>query len=50
MGSLVIYVLGREIMPALRATLPDPERYVREVVSIFLSGLVVCDFRARRVK
>lgn len=43
MGSLVVYVLGREIIPALRTNLPDTEQYVREVVSIFLSGLMAKD-------
>ncbi len=39
MGTLVIYMMGREIFPPLRAGLPDPERYVQEVAAIFLDGL-----------
>ena len=39
MGAFVTYVLSRELFLPLRANLPEPERYVREVVAIFLSGL-----------
>ena len=39
MGSLVIYLLGREIFLPLRAGLPAQEIYVREMVDIFLKGL-----------
>ncbi len=39
MGSLVVYVIGREIFLPLRAGLPAPELYTQEVVNIFLKGL-----------
>lgn len=38
-GTLAVYMLGREIFLPLRAGLPDPEPYVKEVVSIFIKGL-----------
>jgi len=38
-GSLVVYILGRELFLPLRAGLPEPELYAREVVNIFLRGL-----------
>jgi len=39
MGTLVAYVIGRELFLPLRAGLPDPECYVQEVVDIFLDGI-----------
>ncbi len=39
MGSLVTYLMGREIFLPLRAGLPAQEIYVQEVVDIFLKGL-----------
>lgn len=39
LGTLVTYVLGREIFPPLRANLPEPGAYVRDIVGIFLDGL-----------
>jgi hypothetical protein len=38
-GTLVIYVLSREIFPHFKEGLPDKEQYVKEVVGIFLDGL-----------
>jgi AcrR family transcriptional regulator len=38
-GTLVIYILGREIFPPLRADLPEKEQYIREVTTIFIRGL-----------
>jgi TetR/AcrR family transcriptional repressor of mexJK operon len=38
-GSLVFYVLSREIFPHLREGLPDEEEYAKDVVEIFLDGL-----------
>ncbi len=39
LGSLVVYIIGREIFLPLRAGLPAQELYVQEVVNIFLTGL-----------
>ncbi len=39
MGSLVVYIIGREIFLPFRAGLPAPELYAQEVVNIFLRGL-----------
>jgi TetR/AcrR family transcriptional regulator len=39
LGALVVYLLSREIFLPLRENLPQKERYVREVVDIFLGGL-----------
>ncbi len=41
MGTLVIYLLSREIFPPLRENLPEKERYIQELVDIFLGGLRV---------
>ena len=38
-GTLVIYILSREIFPHFKEDLPDREQYVKEVVGIFLDGL-----------
>lgn len=38
-GSLVFYVLSREIFPHLKEGLPDEEQYVQDVVGNFLDGL-----------
>lgn len=38
-GSLLVYVLGKEIMTPLGADLPDTDKYVNEIVTIFISGL-----------
>ena len=38
-GSLVVYLMGREIFMPLRAGLPAQELYAQEVVNIFLKGL-----------
>jgi TetR/AcrR family transcriptional regulator len=39
MGTLVIYLLSREIFLPLRENLPEKERYIQELVDIFLGGL-----------
>ncbi|MGB2815151.1 MAG: TetR/AcrR family transcriptional regulator [Dehalococcoidales bacterium] len=39
MGSLVTYLMGREIFLPFRAGLPAQEIYAQEVVDIFLKGL-----------
>ncbi len=39
MGTLVIYMLSREIFLPLRENLPKKERYIQELVDIFLGGL-----------
>ena len=41
LGMLVTYILGRELFPPLRRTLPDAEHYVEQIVAIFLDGLRV---------
>ena len=40
-GTLVIYILSREIFPHFKTGLPDKEQYVKDVVGIFLDGLRV---------
>jgi AcrR family transcriptional regulator len=40
-GTLVIYILSREIFPHFKPGLPDKEQYVKDVVGIFLDGLRV---------
>jgi TetR/AcrR family transcriptional regulator len=39
MGMLVVYVLGREVFPAIGAGFPNAEAYATEVTNIFLRGL-----------
>ena len=39
MGMLVVYVLGREVFPAIGAGFPSTETYATEVTNIFLRGL-----------
>ena len=39
MGMLVVYVLGREVFPAIGAGFPSAEAYASEVTRIFLNGL-----------
>ena len=39
MGMLVVYVLGREVFPAIGAGFPQAERYGQAVTAIFLGGL-----------
>ena len=39
MGMLVVYVLGREVFPAIGAGFPSAETYASEVTNIFLRGL-----------
>jgi hypothetical protein len=39
MGMVIIYVLGRELVPPLGEGLPEPEQYAQDVVDIFLKGL-----------
>src|SRR5712692_1915198 len=39
MGMLVVYVLGREVFPAIGAGFPSAEIYASEVTNIFLRGL-----------
>jgi len=39
MGMLVVYVLGREVFPAIGAGFPSAENYASEVTRIFLKGL-----------
>ena len=36
---LVVYVLGREVFPAIGAGFPPAETYSQEVTAIFLTGL-----------
>jgi AcrR family transcriptional regulator len=38
-GTVVIYILSREIFPHFKAGLPEKEQYVKDVVAIFLDGL-----------
>jgi TetR/AcrR family transcriptional regulator len=40
MGMLVVYVLGREVFPAIGAGFPSAEAYAAEVTAIFLNGLL----------
>jgi AcrR family transcriptional regulator len=39
MGPLIAYLFSRHVFPPLRAGLPERDRYVEEVVGIFLDGL-----------
>jgi hypothetical protein len=39
MGMLIVYILGRELVPPLGAGLPEPEQYAQDVVDIFIKGL-----------
>ena len=39
MGMLIVYVLGREILPAVGAGFPEAEQYGQQVTAIFLNGL-----------
>jgi len=39
MGMLVVYVLGREVFPAIGSGFPPAELYGQEVATIFLNGL-----------
>ncbi|GIV95631.1 MAG: TetR family transcriptional regulator [Herpetosiphonaceae bacterium] len=39
LGMLMAYILSREVIPHLRAGLPEVERYVEQAVAIFLDGL-----------
>jgi TetR/AcrR family transcriptional regulator len=39
MGMLIVYALGREILPAVGAGFPEPEHYGGQVTAIFLDGL-----------
>jgi AcrR family transcriptional regulator len=39
MGMLVVYLLGREIFPAIGAGFPRADLYAQEVTAIFLNGL-----------
>jgi TetR/AcrR family transcriptional regulator len=41
MGTLVTYLLSREIFIPLRENLPEKEHYIQELVDIFLGGLRV---------
>ncbi len=38
-GSFVVYMLARELFIPMRAGIPAPDDYIREVVGIFLRGL-----------
>lgn len=38
-GSLIFYMLSREVFPHLAEGLPDKERYVEDVVGLFIEGL-----------
>ena len=40
-GTLVIYILSREIFPHFKSGLPGKEQYIKDVVGIFLDGLRV---------
>jgi AcrR family transcriptional regulator len=40
MGALLVYVFGKAIVLPLGETSPPPEEYAREVVDIFLRGLM----------
>ena len=39
MGMLMVYALGREVLPPLGAGFPPADEYGRQVTDIFLSGL-----------
>jgi TetR/AcrR family transcriptional regulator len=39
MGMLVVYILGREVFPAIGSGFPPPPNYSQEVVRLFLNGL-----------
>ncbi|MGH9167860.1 MAG: TetR/AcrR family transcriptional regulator [Acidimicrobiia bacterium] len=39
MGMVVVYVLARELFPPLAAGFPERDRYVEDLVGIFLDGL-----------
>jgi TetR/AcrR family transcriptional regulator len=39
MGMLVVYVIGREVFPAIGSGFPKAELYGQEVTAIFLNGL-----------
>jgi AcrR family transcriptional regulator len=39
MGMLIVYVLGREILPTVGAGFPEAEQYGQQVTAIFLNGL-----------
>jgi hypothetical protein len=39
MGMVIVYVLGRELLPPLGEGLPEPEQYAQDAVDIFLKGL-----------
>ena len=39
MGTLVIYIIGRELFPLLGAGFPEPDLYARQLVETFLEGL-----------
>ena len=43
MGMLIVYVLGREILPPVGDGFPGRDTYGREVTSIFLNGLSATD-------
>lgn len=39
-GTLLVYILGIEVIPPLGVGLPDTDTYADEIVSIFLQGLM----------
>ncbi|MCA1644577.1 MAG: TetR/AcrR family transcriptional regulator [Chloroflexi bacterium] len=41
MGMLVVYVLGREVFPAIGTGFPSAESYASEVTALFLNGLAI---------
>lgn len=38
-GSFIVYILSRELFPPLRAGLAEKEKYVENIVGIFVKGL-----------
>ncbi|MBI5668138.1 MAG: TetR/AcrR family transcriptional regulator [Chloroflexi bacterium] len=38
-GTLLVYIIGKEVIPPLGVGLPDTDTYADEIVSIFLQGL-----------
>lgn len=39
-GTLLVYIIGKEVIPPLGVGLPDTDTYADEVVNIFLQGLM----------
>jgi TetR/AcrR family transcriptional regulator len=50
MGMLIIYVLGREILPGVTTGRPDASAYAQQVTAIFLDGLAIHQQAPRKVR